>query len=82
MKITILINSLLCASTIDYDVRLVGTEFASEGTVEIFYDGSWGSICDDLWDRADTGVVCEQLGFPGPTISRSIARSDFLGLRL
>lgn len=47
-------------------MRLVlnGTTFAdNEGTVEIFYNGTWGSICDDYWGLSDARVVCRMLGF-------------------
>ncbi|XP_068051377.1 macrophage receptor MARCO isoform X1 [Anomalospiza imberbis] len=42
-------------------VRIVGG--SRRGRVEIFYRGSWGTICDDGWSTREASVVCRMLGF-------------------
>ena len=44
------------------DVRLVGGP-ANEGRLEVKYRNVWGTVCSDLFDYIDAGVVCNSLGY-------------------
>ena len=76
-------NSLLCTSLNgnpfnlayavcnDGDLRLMNGTSSSEGRVEICYNNTFGTICDDQWGRLDAQVVCQQLGFSPMSMQNS-----------
>eukprot|EP00914_Ancora_sagittata_P008418 GHVO01016421.1.p1 GENE.GHVO01016421.1~~GHVO01016421.1.p1 ORF type:complete len:137 (-),score=17.06 GHVO01016421.1:194-604(-) len=39
-----------------------GTRF--RGRLEVFYGGSWGTVCDDHFTNVNAVVICKALGLP------------------
>lgn len=49
----------------DSDVRLVDGSSPSEGRLELFYSGEWGTVCSASFTIVEANVVCRQLGYSG-----------------
>ncbi|XP_076106548.1 galectin-3-binding protein A-like [Mytilus galloprovincialis] len=62
------------ASTSQDSIRLVDGSYSSEGRLEIYHNGKWGTVCDDGFNCADAMVACRQLGYSiGVSLGNSVS---------
>ena len=43
-------------------VRLTGSGLQYEGRLEVYYNGTWGTVCDDYFGDVDATVACKSFG--------------------
>ena len=47
----------------DGTFRLVGGDADTYGEVEVYYQGEWGTVCDDYFGQEEADFICRTLGF-------------------
>ena len=60
--ITQCLNQLYMSCCCLLIVRLTGSGLPYEGRLEVYYNGAWGTVCDDSFDDVDATVVCKSFG--------------------
>ncbi len=75
-------NSYIVKSFYVSAARLVGGSSVREGAVQVYYNNTWGWVCDDQWDKRDADVVCRMMGYTEasflPGRSSDIDQSDLI----
>ncbi|KAM8921436.1 scavenger receptor cysteine-rich type 1 protein M130 [Pelodytes ibericus] len=50
---------VICSEFTDF--RLIGGSHACEGRLEVYYNGTWGSVCNNIMRQVSVSVICSQL---------------------
>lgn len=61
-KLTNIVKYIVTFSAEELIAR-IADEAVEAGSLEIFYNGKWNTVCDDEFGREEAQVACRMLGF-------------------
>lgn len=62
LNFNMILSFLINRCCTDIPVRLVGGSSKYEGRLEVYYNKTWGTVCDDTLNKELADVVCRSLG--------------------
>ena len=77
-QISLIILSILVSSPVpDGSLQLMDGG-RLDGRLEVYHEGFWGTVCNDLFDDTDGLVVCRQLGYAGVDSVTTVGVSNLI----
>ena len=60
-----IVSTRIWNSPYQNQIRLSKGAYTNQGLVEVYCNGQWGTVCDDLFGQTEANTVCKQLGYTG-----------------
>ncbi|KAF5912407.1 hypothetical protein HPG69_004077, partial [Diceros bicornis minor] len=65
-----------CSDSTKWSLRLIDGNSRCSGRLEVYFQGQWGTVCDDNWSSDAAAVVCDQLDCPSSIIGMGLGNTS------